>query len=166
MKKFFSVMAALLLAVFTATGVHAAKPSQAGNTKVVNSSVAGATVTAVAQASIPVAKSETGVLFAFEVGGVPEGTKYTLTVSNPEVQNGQTYSYVHYKSDTDATVVDSGTVVANGDQLTLSLTGCSPVVIKAVPATKGADSAKKTTTASPANAATTAEAVPNTVDAE
>lgn len=145
MKKFLSAMAALLLAVFTATGVHAANPSQAGDVKLVSSSIPGITVTPKAQADIPVVSGQKGIVVAFEVEGAKEGQKYTITVSSPEFKNGQTYNYTHYKSDTNPTVVDAGTVTASGTQLTLTLTGASPVVIEAASAAgTGAKSASAT----------------------
>jgi hypothetical protein len=156
MKKFLSFMTALLLAVvFTATGVHAANPSAAGgvsNVKVVDASgkEVAATVTPVAQNSVAVAKNLKGVVLAVEFNA-PEGAAYTVTLTSADLGDGQ-YTYTHFKSDTDATVVDQGTTTAKGGTVTITLHGASPVVFQ-----------KAGTTAAAGGKGT---AVPNTVDAE
>lgn len=155
MKKFLSFMTALLLAVvFTATGVHAASPSAAGgvsNYTVTDASgnKVNAKVTPVAQNSVEVAKNLSGVVLAVEFEA-PEGAAYTVTLTSADLGNGQ-YTYTHYKSDTDPTVVDQGTTTAKDGTVTITLHGASPVVFQKAGNT--AASGKGT-------------AVPNTVDAE
>lgn len=161
MKKFLSFMTALLLAVvFTATGVHAASPSAAGgvtagSVKVVDASgkEVAATVTPVAQNSVAVAKNLKGVVLAVEFEA-PEGAAYTVTFTSADLGDGQ-YTYTHYKSDTDATVVDQGTTTAKGGTVTITLHGASPVVFQKAEVGNGAD-------VTGGNGAP----VPNTVDAE
>ncbi len=157
MKKFLSFMTALLLAVvFTATGVHAASPSAAGgvnNVSVTDASGnkvdATVTVTPVAQNSVAVAKNLNGVVLVVEFNA-PEGKVYNVTLTSADLGNGQ-YTYTHFKSDTDATVVDQGTTTAKNGTVTITLHGASPVVFQ-----------KAGNTAAGGNGT----AVPNTVDAE
>jgi hypothetical protein len=164
MKKLMSVAVSGLIAVATATGVFAVESPSASTTAtatvngeavtVVNSEAALKSVEGPAVAVVPgaadnaavVATVEGDVVGTFEVYTQDIDGAYTVTLTNAQFTDGA-YHYVHFASDTDATVKDEGDVTAVNNTITVTLTGASPVVITRVAGQTGTDKKPATNTA-------------------
>lgn len=150
MKKLLSFVAAFLIAVVTAVGVHAADPSTSGGA--VAQTTSGSTVTAVSSkeelaaaeaagtkavyfeetdtSSLPATVDTTDAVLVGDVEtvNVPKDEPYTFAIVSDLLNSGTWYDVYHFNNE--GVLIESSHVQATGRSIILTLTAHSPVVIK------------------------------------